>query len=108
MKIIFADKELADLYEGKSTKRKGWKSNPGMVKQFVKTVTRLASVERIEDLGNFKGLRYKKLTDDTEGLSAVRINEKFRLHFKEIINAEDPPRVVAIEIRKISNHYKTK
>ena len=108
MEITFSDNELADLYEGLKPKKKEWKSNPALIRQFVKTVDTLASAEKIEDLNTFGGLQYKKLTDDPKGMSAVRINKQFRLHFMEITNDADPPKVVLLEIREISNHYKTR
>ena len=105
MEISFKDQELADLYEGKKPKKKEWKSNPQLLKQFVKTVVKLRSVNKVEELTQFGGLHYKKLTDEPNGMSAVRINNQYRLHFKEIENDIDPPVVVLFEIEKLTNHY---
>lgn len=65
----------------------------------------MRTVTTVEQLMQFEGLHYKKLTDDPDGMSAVRINKKYRLLFKEIENDEDPPRVVLFRIEKITNHY---
>lgn len=105
MEISFNNQELADLFEGIKPKRKEWKSNAQMVKQFVNTVVKLRSVEKVEELMQFGGLHYKKLTDDPNGMCAVRINQQYRLHFKEVENDLDPPQVVLFEIEKITNHY---
>lgn len=105
MDITFRDIGLARLYEGNKPKRKEWKSNPHMVKQFVKTVNQMSAVTTVEQLMQFRGLHYKKLTDDPDGMSAVRINKQYRLLFKEMVNEEDPPRVVLFQIEEITNHY---
>lgn len=105
MQISFSDPDLARLYEGRKPKRKVWKSNPQLVKQFIKTVNQMRTVTRVEQLMQFSGLHYKKLTDIPEGISAVRINKQYRLHFKEIENDEDPPRVVLFQIEEITDHY---
>jgi proteic killer suppression protein len=105
MEIEFKDAELANLYEGNKVKNKLFKSNPQLKNQYVKTVNILASVSRVEELNTFGGLNYKKLTNHPLGLSAVRINQKYRLLFKEVENEEDPPEVVLFEIEEISNHY---
>lgn len=107
MEIVFADVELGALYEGIKPKKKEWKSNPSLVKQFVKTIEKLASAEKVEDLNTLGGLHFKKLTDDPDGMSAVWINDQYRLHFMEITNDADPPQVVLLEIWEITNHYKT-
>jgi|SRR5690554_3198037 len=105
MEIHFGDSDLARLYEGKPPKRKEWKSNAQMIKQFIKTVNQMRAATTVEQLMRFGGLHYKKLTNDPEGMSAVRINKQYRLHFKEITNNEDPPRVIIFRIDKITNHY---
>lgn len=105
MKITFTSVELADLYEGRKPKRKEWKSNIQMVRQFIRTVKKLEAATNIEDLMQFGSLHYKKLTDDPRGMSAVWINNQYRLHFKEIENDTNPPTVVLLEIEQISNHY---
>lgn len=107
MEIVFTSEELADLYEGQKPKIKQWKSNPTLVKQYIKTVEKLKAATKIEELSTFGSLHYKKLRDNPDGMSAVRINDQYRLHFKEIYSDEEPPKVVLLEIRKITNHYKT-
>jgi proteic killer suppression protein len=63
MEIEFKDDELAALFEGKKVKNKLFKSNPQLVSQYVKTVKKIASVTRVEELNEFGGLNFKKLTD---------------------------------------------
>lgn len=105
MEITFYDTNLARLYEGKKPKRNEWKSNAQMVKQFIKAVNQMRSVTTVEQLIQFGGLHYKKLTDHPNELSAVRINKQYRLLFTEIENDEDPPTVVLFRIEEITKHY---
>jgi len=106
MEVTFNDPELTALYEGEPVKRKELKSNATLSKQFVKTINQLKGVDKVEQLMQIKALDYKKLTDDPDGMSAVWINKQFRLHFLEIVNNENPPKVVLLQIEKITNHYK--
>lgn len=107
MEVEFSNQELADLYEGKKVNGKLFKSNPTLVKQFKKTVDKLASINRIEDLFLFQGLNYEKLVGDLKGYSSVRINDQYRLIFEEVLSDSDigPPQVSLLVIEDISNHY---
>jgi toxin HigB-1 len=105
MEIIFQNQLLADLYEGKKVTDKRFKSNPNLVKQYVKTVNKLAAVGRIEDMYIFASLNYEKLIGDREGYSSVRINDQFRLIFQEILSNTEPVQVEMFALEEISNHY---
>jgi toxin HigB-1 len=104
MDIKFNDPELTDLYEGQKVALK-YRSNPALIKQFVKTVKKLQSVEKLEQLYQFQSLKYKKLTGNWKGHSSVRINDQYRLLFKEVITDTEPPEVVCCVVEQISNHY---
>lgn len=60
MTVSFQEEYLEDLYEGKTKKHKAFKSNPQLVKQYVKTVSILKSLTRIEQLYQIKSLNYEK------------------------------------------------
>lgn len=105
MDIQFQDQLLADLYEGKKVADKRFKSNPSLVKQYVKTVNKLSSVSRIEDMYVLTSLNYEKLSGDKEGQSSVRINDQFRLIFEEILSDNEPFQVILFALEEISNHY---
>lgn len=106
MEITFNDQELADLYEGKKVKNNFFRSNPPLVKQFIKAVNWLRSANKIEQLYQINSLNYEKLSGDWAGYSSVRINSKYRLIFKEILSDKEPFDVLLIAIKEISNHYK--
>jgi toxin HigB-1 len=105
MEITFQNQILADLYEGKKVTDRRFKSNPALVKQYVKTVNKLSAISRIEDMFVFASLNYEKLTGDREGYSSVRINEQFRLIFQEILSETEPFQVIMFALEEISNHY---
>jgi toxin HigB-1 len=76
-----------------------------LIKQYVKTVNKLSSISRIEDMYVLTSLNYEKLSGDREGQSSVRINEQFRLIFEEILSDNEPFQVVMFVLEEISNHY---
>lgn len=105
MDIAFENEELADLYEGKRPKSKVFKSNPTLVKQFVKTVKKLQALDKVEQLMQFAGLNYEKLSGNRKGESSVRINEQYRLIFREVAADEPPHEIVLLIIEEVSKHY---
>ena len=105
MEVSFKSQLLVDLYEGNKVKDKEFRSNPNLIKQYVKTVDRLKSVEKIEQLFQFAGLNYEKLKGNYKGSSSVRVSNQYRLIFQEILSDEEPFEVVLLEIEELSNHY---
>ena len=106
MEILFRTQLLADLYEGKKVSDKRFKSNPMLMKQYVKTVNKLCAVSKTEDMYASASLNYEKLVGDRVGQSSVRINEQFRLIFEEILSDKEPFQVIIFALEEISNHYK--
>lgn len=105
MNISFNNRLLIDLYEGNKIKDKQFQSNPNLVKQFVKTVNKLKSVEKVEQLFQYAGLNYEKLKGNFKGYSSVRINNQYRLIFEEVAAKEEPFQIVLFNLEEISNHY---
>lgn len=105
MEIEFNNIVLADLYQGKAVKNKMFKSNPSLVKQFVKTIKLLIQAKKIEELLQFKSLHYEKLIHDRIGQSSVYINDQFRLIFIEKYDDSDPPKVVLLLIEEIVDYH---
>lgn len=109
MDIEFKESELADLYEGKPTKDKRFKSNPKLVEKYIRTIDKLKTAFSIEDLYRLHSLNYEKLTGDLTGRSSVRIDKKYRIIFEEINSTskrEDTiTPIVILSIEEISNHY---
>jgi len=60
----------------------------------------------MEDLYLIKSLNYERLQGNKKGLSSVRINDQYRLEFREMINANSIIEVEICSLIDITNHYK--
>jgi proteic killer suppression protein len=61
--------------------------------------------DKLIELTRYGGLHYEHLHGDKEGISSVRVNDKYRIEFREII--EDGKTIAEIvSITELSNHYK--
>jgi toxin HigB-1 len=105
MNIVFIKSYLDDIYQGKTRKYKDYKSNPQLVKQYVKTVNKLKSITNIEQLYQIKSLQYEKKIGDLNGISAVWINNQYRLLFRETSTSPNSLEIDLLEIEDISKHY---
>jgi proteic killer suppression protein len=95
MNVEFEKEYLSELYETGKTTDKKHRFQPQVINGYTKCVRTLNRVTRIEDLFVIKSLNYEKLQGDKNGLSSVRINDKYRLEFREICN---PNNILEIEI----------
>ena len=105
MEISFNNKLLIDLYTGEKSNDKQFRSNPNLVKQYVKTVNNLKAVVTVAQLFQFKSLNYEKLKGNRKGYSSVRINLQYRLIFEEVSTADQPFEIVIFKLEEISKHY---
>ena len=106
MELRFSKPYLSDLYEGnKKNFAKEYKSNPQLVKQFVKTINKLRGITHIEQLYQLKSLNYEKKSGDLKGISAVYVNKQYRILFTEIASSEDKPIIDILQIEDLSKHY---
>lgn len=105
MEIKFQKEYLAHLYEGNVRPYKEYKSNPQLVKQYIKTIDMLKSVTRIEQLYQIKSLHYEKKEGDLKGVSAVKINQQYRILFNEVASTSDELKIDLLEIEELSKHY---
>ena len=105
MDISFNNQLLIDLYEGNKITDKQFRSNPALMKQYVKTVNRLKSVQKVEQLFQYAGLNYEKLKGNLKGYSSVRINNQYRLIFEEVASENKPFEIVLFKLEEISKHY---
>ena len=106
MRVEFEKEYLRELYETGKTTNKKHRFQPQVVAGYLKCVRTLQRATRIEDLFLIKSLNYEKLKGNKKGLSSVRVNDQYRLEFREIAN---PNNIFEIEICssiEITNHYK--
>ena len=105
MEIVFTKKYLEDIYQGKTRKYKAYKSNPKLVQQFVKTVNKLKAITKVEQLYQIKSLHYEKKQGDLKGVSAVWVNQQYRILFNEVCTEEGKLEINLFEIEDLSKHY---
>lgn len=105
MIIDFTKEYLADIYEGKVRKHKEYKSNPQLVKQYIKAINKLKGISKIEQLYQIKSLNYEKKTGDLEGISAVWVNKQFRILFREVATDSENLVINLLEIEELNKHY---
>lgn len=105
MEIEFKTDYLRELYEDNRSDDKRFKSNPQLVLQYIKTVNKLKSVTKIEQLYQLKNLHYQKKLGDLKGKSAVYINMQYHLIFEEIPDDKPPNEIKILALEEISKHY---
>lgn len=105
MEIIFKKEYLSDLFEGNVKKYKDYKSNPSLVKQYIKTINKLKAITKIEQLFQIKSLRYEKKIGNLDGVSAVWVNEQYRILFREVSANSEIVTIDLLEIEELSKHY---
>jgi proteic killer suppression protein len=66
----------------------------------------LQDVLKTEDLYVYGSLHYEKLTGNKAGLSSVRINDQYRLEFRELVSSNNIPEIEICSLVDITNHYK--
>ena len=103
--IVAFDKDyLRELYEtGRADKKHRFQ--PEIIKRYRKGIDYLKGAKGIEDLFLLPSLRYEVLKGDKEGISSIRVNDKYRIEFT-ISNQETEPAVHICNILELSNHYK--
>ena len=105
MEIIFKKQYLSDLYQGIVKPYKEYKSNPQLVKQFINKINTLKSVTRVEQLYQIRSLRYEKKEGNLKGVSAVWVNEQYRILFNEVTSTSGDFTIDVLEIEDLSKHY---
>lgn len=104
MNIEFADPALEELFlTGKTKHKKYSKLQPGVIKQYVKTINKIRPAQRIEELYLIKSLNYEKKRN-LGGQEAVNINTQYRLHFTSSKD-EETLLISNILFEEISKHY---
>lgn len=94
------------MYETGKPKDKKHRFQPEVVLGYVKCVRALYRAARMEDLFPVRSLHYEKLKGDKKGLSSVRINDQYRLEFREITTPDNPFEIEICSLVEITNHYR--
>ena len=105
MEIKFEKEYLQELYEaGKSTDKK-YRFQPDVVKKYQARIRTLERASKIEDLFALNSLHYEVLKGDKNGISSIRVNDRYRLEFKAMQVISETV-VTVCSIIELSNHYK--
>ena len=96
---------MEELYtKGKSNDKKH-RFQPEVIKQYKKRIDTLKRAKRVEELFVFNSLNYEVLKGDKDGISSIRVNDKYRIEFT--VSNNDAETIVYIcNILELSNHYK--
>ena len=104
VKVTFEQTYLKELYDEGKTSDKKHRFQPDIVKRYQQRIKTLVSAPRLETLYQIKSLNYEVLKGDKEGVSSIRVNDKYRIEF--LVNTEEEPLVTICNILELSNHYK--
>lgn len=105
VKVTFDKEYLKDLYEDGKTEDKKHRFQPNIVKKYQERIKTLTAAPRIETLYQIKALNYEVLSGDKDGISSIRVNDKYRIEFT-VEQLTDNQIVTICNILDLSNHYK--
>ncbi len=105
MIVTFEEDYLKELYENGQASDKKHRFQPQIVKKYTRIVDLMMEQKNVMELARYGGLHYEHLHGDKEGLSSVRVNDQYRIEFREILDGENTIAEV-VSITELSNHYK--
>ena len=105
MNVEFEKEYLRELYETGRTTDKKHRFQPQVINGYIKCVRILRMAIRLEDLFLVKSLNYETLKGNKKGLSSLRINNQYRLEFREIHNPNNMLEIEICSLTDITNHY---
>ena len=104
MVVTFEKDYLRELYEKGRSSDKKHRYQPQIVKKYTRIVDLMIELNNVMGLTQYGGLHYEHLHGDKEGLSSVRVNDQYRIEFREIIEGEKTIAEI-VNITDLSNHY---
>lgn len=105
MQVSFEKDYLKELYENGQANDKKHRFQPQIVKKYTRVIDLMMEQANVMGLTQYGGLHYEHLHGDKEGLSSVKVNDQYRIEFREIIQ-EDQTIAEIVSITDLSNHYK--
>jgi proteic killer suppression protein len=105
MIVTFQEKYLKELYENGQASDKKHRFQPPIIKKYTMIVDLMIELKNVMGLTKYGGLHYEHLHGDKEGLSSVRVNNQYRIEFREILEG-DKTIAEVVSITELSNHYK--
>lgn len=105
MIVTFEQEYLRDLYETGKTSDKKHRFQPEVVSRYQQRVKTLETALRVEDLFVLGSLNYEVLKGDKQGISSIRVNNRYRIEFT-VRESTVEPVITICNILELSNHYK--
>lgn len=105
MTVTFEEEYLHELYEYGRTNDKKHRYQPDIVRRYQKSIKFIKAAANIQKLATINSLNYKELKGDKQGISSVRVNDKYRIEFTVRDSIEEPI-ITICNILELSNHYK--
>lgn len=104
MIVVFTKKYLKELYtEGKASEKK-YRFQPQIVSRYIRVISLMQAIENVLELMKYGSLHYERLHGEKEGLSSVRVNDQYRIEFREEME-EDRTIATIVNIEDLSKHY---
>lgn len=104
MTVKFEKEYLKELYETGKARNKKYRFQPDVVMRYIKVVNMMRNLNNVLEMSRYVGLHYEHLTGEKQGLSSVRVNNKYRIEFLE--ETEGNQKIATIcSITELSNHY---
>ena len=105
MIVAFEQEYLRELYEDGKASGKKHRFQPQIVRKYTRTIDLMKQLPNVMGLTQYGGLHYEVLHGDKEGLSSVRVNDQYRIEFREVLEG-DKTIAEVVSITDLSNHYK--
>lgn len=104
MVVIFDKEYLKELYLNGKTSNKHYRFQPEIVLKYARIINIMKNATNVNDLARLGGLHYEHLVGDKKGLSSVRVNNKYRIEFREETEGEQKIATIC-NIIDLTNHY---
>jgi len=105
MLVTFEKEYLRELYEEGQASDKKHRFQPQVVKKYTRIIDLMMELKNVHDLTHYGSLHYEHLHGSKKGESSVRVNDQYRIEFREIVKDEENIAEI-VSITELSNHYK--
>lgn len=105
MTVTFEETYLQELYEKGTTGDKKHRYQPDIVRRYRRCIELIKESPSIASLAKYNSLNYEELKGNKQGISSIRVNNKYRIEFTVRETIEEPV-ITICNIIDLSNHYK--
>ena len=105
MIVTFEEEYLRELYEDGQTSDKKHRFQHQIIRKYTRVVDLMIAETNVMGLTKYGSLHYEHLHGDKEGLSSVRVNDQYRIEFREIVEGDETIAEM-VSLTELSNHYK--